>query len=92
MDPKRLKKGLQKIIKSIGPEDRILVLGTSRSPFETDMKSLVTTFNKIIVISKPDHASRFGKLCVIYPNFSNSFIINTLLFILWSFKFCGVKC
>ena len=32
-DPKRLKKDLPKILKTLKPEDRVLVVGTSRMPF-----------------------------------------------------------
>merc|ERR1712131_90847 len=39
MEPKRLKKDLPKFVKSIKPEDRILVVGTSRRPFDADLKA-----------------------------------------------------
>ena len=32
-DPKRLKKDLPKILKTLKPEDRVLIVGTSRMPF-----------------------------------------------------------
>ena len=33
-DPKRLKKDLPKILKTLKPEDRVLIVGTSRQPFD----------------------------------------------------------
>ncbi|XP_041936286.1 dynein regulatory complex protein 11 [Alosa sapidissima] len=58
MEPKRLKKDLPKVLKSLRPEDRVLVVGTSRRPFEADLKSLCKVYKKIILIPRPDYASR----------------------------------
>ena len=33
-DPKRLKKDLPKLLKTLKPEDRVLIVGTSRQPFD----------------------------------------------------------
>ncbi|KAK3913554.1 Dynein regulatory complex protein 11 [Frankliniella fusca] len=68
-DPKRLKKDLPKLIKSIGPEDQVLLLGISRSPWECDQKALAQVYAKMILIPRPDYASR-------------SFIWSELLFLL----------
>ncbi|KAE8744483.1 hypothetical protein FOCC_FOCC008871 [Frankliniella occidentalis] len=57
-DPKRLKKDLPKLIKSIGPEDQVLLLGISRSPWECDQKALAQVYTKMILIPRPDYASR----------------------------------
>ncbi|GAB6029165.1 hypothetical protein CHUAL_004941 [Chamberlinius hualienensis] len=57
-DPKRLKKGLQKLIKGISGDDLMIVIGTARRPFECDMKALGATYNKIIMLQKPDHSTR----------------------------------
>ncbi|KAJ8301907.1 hypothetical protein KUTeg_020894 [Tegillarca granosa] len=57
-DPKRLKKELPKQIKGIKGEDRLLLVGTSRCPFDGDMKPLMTTYQRIILIPRPDYASR----------------------------------
>lgn len=40
------------------PEDRILLLGTSRSPFDGEMKPMCQSYQKIILIPRPDYASR----------------------------------
>eukprot|EP00079_Xenopus_tropicalis_P030638 XP_012826779.1 PREDICTED: IQ and AAA domain-containing protein 1 isoform X2 [Xenopus tropicalis] len=58
LDPKRLKKDLPKILKSLKSEDRILVVGTSQRPFEADIKSFCKVYKKIILIPRPDYASR----------------------------------
>ncbi|MBN3307280.1 DRC11 protein, partial [Amia calva] len=58
MEPKRLKKDLPKILKSIRPEDRVLVVGTSRRPFDADLKPFCKVFRKILLIPRPDYASR----------------------------------
>ncbi|XP_062383643.1 dynein regulatory complex protein 11 isoform X2 [Sardina pilchardus] len=58
MEPKRLKKDLPKVLKLLRPEDRVLVVGTSRRPFEADIKSLCKVYKKVILIPRPDYASR----------------------------------
>ncbi|XP_027714098.1 dynein regulatory complex protein 11 [Vombatus ursinus] len=59
MEPRRLKKQLPKIIKLMKPEDRILIVGTTKRPFEADIKPLCKVYQKIIMIPRPDYASRF---------------------------------
>uniref|UniRef100_A0AAR2IRL4 ATPase AAA-type core domain-containing protein n=1 Tax=Pygocentrus nattereri TaxID=42514 RepID=A0AAR2IRL4_PYGNA len=58
MEPKRLKKDLPKVVKSIKAEDRVLLVGTSRRPFDADLKPLCKVYKKIILIPRPDYASR----------------------------------
>ncbi|KAM9483755.1 LOW QUALITY PROTEIN: dynein regulatory complex protein 11 [Clarias gariepinus] len=60
MEPKRLKKDLPKIVKSIKAEDRVLLVGTSRRPFDADLKALCKVYKKIILIPRPDYASRLN--------------------------------
>ncbi|XP_060774393.1 dynein regulatory complex protein 11 [Neoarius graeffei] len=60
MKPKRLKKDLQKVIKSLKAEDRVLLVGTSRRPFDADIKALCKVYKKIILIPRPDYASRLN--------------------------------
>lgn len=57
-DPKRLKKELPKLLKLFKPEDRLLLVGTSRCPFDCEMKGLAGAYQKIILIPRPDYASR----------------------------------
>ncbi|XP_026117912.1 dynein regulatory complex protein 11 isoform X1 [Carassius auratus] len=59
MEPKRLKKSLPKVLKSIKSEDRVLVVGTTRRPFDADIKPFCKVYKKIILIPRPDYASRF---------------------------------
>ncbi|XP_060737548.1 dynein regulatory complex protein 11 [Tachysurus vachellii] len=59
LDPRRLKKDLPKILKSIKGEDRVLIIGTTNNPVSADLKSLCRLYTKIILIPRPDYASRF---------------------------------
>lgn len=61
MDPRRLKKDMLKSLKQIKAEDRVLIMGTSKSPLLADIKSLGKMFNKIILIPRPDYGSRCSK-------------------------------
>ncbi|KAM9475080.1 dynein regulatory complex protein 11-like [Clarias gariepinus] len=59
LEPKRLTKDLLKILKSIKAENRVLIMGTSKNPANADVKALCRFYNKIILIPRPDYASRF---------------------------------
>ncbi|XP_051965417.1 dynein regulatory complex protein 11 isoform X1 [Xyrauchen texanus] len=59
LDPKRLKKDLPKILKSIRGEDCVLIVGTTSDPHSADLKSLCKFYTKIILIPRPDYASRY---------------------------------
>ncbi|KAG8230211.1 hypothetical protein J437_LFUL009273 [Ladona fulva] len=56
-DPKRLKKELPKLVKGIGPEDQIMVVGISSCPWESDQKGLASAYNKMIIVPRPDYAT-----------------------------------
>ncbi|XP_029930624.1 dynein regulatory complex protein 11 isoform X2 [Myripristis murdjan] len=58
MEPKRLKKDLARALKSLRPEDRVLLVGTSRRPFDAELKPFCKVYKKIILIPRPDYASR----------------------------------
>lgn len=62
MDPRRLKKDMLKSLKLIKGEDRVLIMGTSKSPLLADIKSLGKMFSKIILIPRPDYGSRCSKI------------------------------
>lgn len=62
MDPRRLKKDMLKSLKLIKAEDRVLIMGTSKSPLLADIKSFGKMFNKIILIPRPDYGSRCSKI------------------------------
>uniref|UniRef100_A0A8W8LMD2 ATPase AAA-type core domain-containing protein n=1 Tax=Magallana gigas TaxID=29159 RepID=A0A8W8LMD2_MAGGI len=57
-DPKRLKKELPKAMKGVKSDDRLLLVGTSRCPFDGEMKPLCSLYQRIILIPRPDYASR----------------------------------
>ncbi|XP_076682815.1 dynein regulatory complex protein 11 isoform X2 [Andrena cerasifolii] len=56
-DPKRLKKDLPKLIKSITCEDRVILVGTSSFPWDGDQKLLYQTYDKVIYIPRPDYGT-----------------------------------
>ncbi|XP_069472090.1 dynein regulatory complex protein 11 [Ambystoma mexicanum] len=58
LDPKRLKKNLPKILKLLKAEDRVLIVGTTERPFDADIKSFCKIYKKVILIPRPDYASR----------------------------------
>uniref|UniRef100_A0A8C5PLA7 IQ motif containing with AAA domain 1 n=1 Tax=Leptobrachium leishanense TaxID=445787 RepID=A0A8C5PLA7_9ANUR len=58
LDPKRLKKDLPKILKSLKPEDRILIVGTSHRPFDAEIKPFCKIYKKIVLLPRPDYAAR----------------------------------
>lgn len=60
-DPKRLKKELPKAMKGVKSDDRLLLVGTSRCPFDGEMKPLCSLYQRIILIPRPDYASRHCK-------------------------------
>ncbi|XP_046500223.1 dynein regulatory complex protein 11 isoform X1 [Equus quagga] len=59
MEPKRLKKQLPKILKLLKPDDRILIVGTTKRPFDAELQSFCRVYQKIILIPRPDYASRY---------------------------------
>uniref|UniRef100_A0A8C8VLD1 IQ motif containing with AAA domain 1 like n=1 Tax=Pelusios castaneus TaxID=367368 RepID=A0A8C8VLD1_9SAUR len=60
-DPKRLKKDLPKALKMLKPEDRVLLIGTSDKPYMADVKTLCRAYERILLIPRPDYASRYGE-------------------------------
>ncbi|XP_046609162.1 dynein regulatory complex protein 11 [Neodiprion virginianus] len=63
-DPKRLKKDLPKLVKGITAEDRVVMIGTSNSPWECDQKLLYQTYDKVIFIPRTD----FGTMSSIWKD------------------------
>ncbi|XP_036278035.1 dynein regulatory complex protein 11 [Pipistrellus kuhlii] len=58
-EPKRLKKQLPKMLKLLKPNDRILIVGTTRRPFDAEIQSFCRVYQKIILVPRPDYASRY---------------------------------
>ncbi|XP_014471228.1 PREDICTED: IQ and AAA domain-containing protein 1 [Dinoponera quadriceps] len=56
-DPKRLKKDLPKLVKSITGEDRVVLIGTSNKPWDGDQKLLYQTYDKVVYIPRPDYGT-----------------------------------
>uniref|UniRef100_A0A671DWU2 IQ motif containing with AAA domain 1 n=1 Tax=Rhinolophus ferrumequinum TaxID=59479 RepID=A0A671DWU2_RHIFE len=59
MEPKRLKQQLPKILKLLKPNDRILIVGTTHRPFDAELRSFCRVYQKIILVPRPDYASRY---------------------------------
>ncbi|XP_032429162.1 dynein regulatory complex protein 11 [Xiphophorus hellerii] len=59
LEPRRLKKDLPKCLKLIKPEDRVLIIGTTKSPQNSDTKAMCKMYGKIILIPRPDYGSRY---------------------------------
>ncbi|XP_068803878.1 dynein regulatory complex protein 11 isoform X1 [Struthio camelus] len=77
MNPKRLEKILPKFLKVLRAEDRVLLVGTTRRPFDANLSPFCKVYQKIILIPRPDYASRF----VLWKHFilQNEGIITKLL-------------
>ncbi|XP_050019070.1 dynein regulatory complex protein 11 isoform X1 [Alexandromys fortis] len=58
-EPKRLKKHLPKILKLLKPDDRILIVGTTHRPFDAELQPFCRVYQKIILVPRPDYASRY---------------------------------
>ncbi|KAM5228682.1 dynein regulatory complex protein 11 [Ctenodactylus gundi] len=58
-EPKRLKSQLPKLLKLLQPNDRILIVGTTQRPFDAELQSFCRVYEKIILVPRPDYASRY---------------------------------
>ncbi|NXT77630.1 DRC11 protein, partial [Zapornia atra] len=61
VSPIRLAKMLPAFLKALKAQDRVLLVGTTTRPFDANLKPLCRAYPKIILIPRPDYASRFGK-------------------------------
>jgi hypothetical protein len=68
LEPKRLKKALPKFMKTIKAEHRILLIGTTGAPFDAPVKPLCKQYSNIIMIPRPDYATRFCKRLLLFFN------------------------
>uniref|UniRef100_A0A8C0FMV5 IQ motif containing with AAA domain 1 n=1 Tax=Bubo bubo TaxID=30461 RepID=A0A8C0FMV5_BUBBB len=59
MNPKQLEKILPKFLKALKAQDRVLLVGTTNRPFDANLKPFCKVYQKIILIPRPDYASRF---------------------------------
>lgn len=58
LDPKRLKKPLPKAMKDIKKDKRIILIGTSNAPFEAEVKSFMKTFERLVMVPRPNYGDR----------------------------------
>jgi SpoVK/Ycf46/Vps4 family AAA+-type ATPase len=58
-DPKRVKKALPKILKTLKPEHRVKIIGVTSVPFNAEPKPLCTMYQRVIMVPRPDYASRY---------------------------------
>ncbi|XP_054274919.1 dynein regulatory complex protein 11-like [Macrosteles quadrilineatus] len=56
-NPKALQKQLPKMVKSIGPQDQVLLVATSEAPWMGKVKSMRKTFDKIVPVLAPDQST-----------------------------------
>ncbi|XP_057360971.1 IQ and AAA domain-containing protein 1-like [Manis pentadactyla] len=59
MDPKRIRKDLTKALRLLNPGDRVMLIGTTDRPQLADIKGLCRTYERILFMPRPDHASRY---------------------------------
>ncbi|XP_078100268.1 dynein regulatory complex protein 11-like [Sander vitreus] len=59
-NPLRFRKELLKSLRSLTRQDRVLVIGTTRRPFDANVKPFCNVFKKILLIPKPDYSSRLA--------------------------------
>ncbi|KAK4320573.1 hypothetical protein Pmani_008577 [Petrolisthes manimaculis] len=57
-DPRRLKKELPRMLKTIGPEDRIVFVGITNAPWNCDIKALSSVYQKIVMVPRPTFSAR----------------------------------
>ena len=66
-------------MKTIKGDCRFLLIGTSGAPFDAPPKQLCKQFSSIIMIPRPDYASRYRTLP---PNPTNKFLIYVFIYLL----------
>lgn len=49
------------MLKLLKPNDRILIVGTTQRPFDAELQPFCRVYQKIILVPRPDYASRYGK-------------------------------
>lgn len=58
LEPRRLRRELPRVLRQVGPDDRVLLLGTSRRPFDADPRPLFKVYERIVPVPRADYASR----------------------------------
>lgn len=62
MEPKRIKKDLAKALRLLHPGDRVMLIGTTNQPQLAEMQGLCRTYERILLVPRPDYASRYGEV------------------------------
>ncbi|KAF2362647.1 ATPase AAA-type core [Trinorchestia longiramus] len=57
-EPRRLRKDLPRLVKAIAPEDRIVLVGISNSPWNCDIKNLTSVYHKVLLCPRPTCSAR----------------------------------
>ncbi|XP_066045406.1 dynein regulatory complex protein 11 [Chamaea fasciata] len=60
MNFRRLAKLLPQFLKALKPKDRVLLVGTTRRPFDANLGPFCKAYQKIILIPKPDYLTRIA--------------------------------
>ncbi|CDS42421.1 IQ and AAA domain containing protein 1 [Echinococcus multilocularis] len=58
-DPKRLRRELPRAVRTIKQGDRILLVGCTHAPFDAKVKPFCKLYDHIILLPRPDYASRY---------------------------------
>lgn len=61
-EPRRLKKELPRLIKAISDHDRLMIIGTTSSPWDADQKLLGSVYQHVLMVPAPDRSSRLQLL------------------------------
>lgn len=67
---------LNRIISDFSPEDRIMLIGVTSCPWESDQKLLQQVYQKFLYIPRPNYSSRFH----IWTHFLNQFMADNWQF------------
>ncbi|XP_006895253.1 PREDICTED: uncharacterized protein LOC102876108 [Elephantulus edwardii] len=59
MDPMLIQKELTRALRLLSPGDRVMLIGTTAQPQLAEMKGLCQTYERILLMPRPDYASRF---------------------------------
>lgn len=61
VNTKRLARLLAPFLRALKPHHRVLLVGTTRRPFQANFGPFCKAYQKIILIPRPDYLTRFGK-------------------------------
>jgi len=76
-----MKKDLPKAMKGVKADDRLLLIGLSTAPFDAEPKPFCSLYQKIVLIPRPDYASRHCKpqLSIFVIVIKNEYILGFFL-------------